>query len=109
MLLPLGLYLYWWPPLSLLAATPLWLIRGLGAGVTAWGASLAFGGYRSDPTGRVFLVAGNLLLATTLGAAALNSDVAALRGTLLGFAALLLGLGLLGLLAPEPPQQGERQ
>ncbi|WP_261663917.1 hypothetical protein [Deinococcus sp. Marseille-Q6407] len=112
LLLPLGLGLYWLPQptASLIGASPLWLVRGTGALLTAWGLGLLYGGYRADPTGRVNLVAGNLLLAATLGAAALRLDLAPFgHNLLLGGAALLLVLGLIGLLAgsgqasPRPP------
>ena len=104
LLLPLGLGLYWLPQATadLLGASPLWLVRGAGALLTAWSLGLLYAGYRSDPTGRVNLVAGNLLLAATLGAAALRLDLPG-ETTVLAVAALLLALGLVGLLAPRRP------
>ena len=105
LLLPLGLGLYWLPQQSMdmVGASPLWLVRGAGALLTAWGLSLVYAGYRSDPTGRVLLVGGNLLLAATLGAAALRLDLPpAVQTVLLGLTALLLVTGLTGLLASRP-------
>lgn len=111
LILPLGLGLYWLPQESAaqLGASPLWLVRGAGAMMTAWGAALLYAGVRTDPTGRVLLVSGNLLLAATLGAGALRLNLPdQLQNVLLGYAALLLGLGLVGLLAKSAtlPQSG---
>lgn len=101
LLLPLGLGLYWLPQetADLLGASPLWLVRGAGALLTAWSLGLLYAGYRTDPTGRVNLVAGNLLMAATLGAAALRLDLPN-DTVVLALAALLLTLGLAGLLIP---------
>lgn len=97
----LGLNLYWLPQQSLPGTLPLWLVRGVGGLLTAWGMALLYAGYRTDPTGRVLLVGGNLLVAATLGAAALRLDVPELRPVLLALTTFLLLTGLTGLVAAE--------
>lgn len=105
----LGLTLYWLPQQQLPGAVPLWLARSIGALLTAWGLGLLYSGYRTDPTGRVLLVAGNLLLAATLGAAALKLDLPELGPLMLGVSGFLVVMGLTGLVAAAPASAPQRK
>ncbi|MBZ9715118.1 hypothetical protein [Deinococcus multiflagellatus] len=101
---PLGLYLYFLPPAvaSLIGVSPLWLARGAGAVVLAWGAFQLAASFAPDRVKVGGLVGGNLLLVAALLPPVLRGAdtlAAPLRTALLvvsGALALLAVMALLG-------------
>ncbi|WP_189064484.1 MULTISPECIES: hypothetical protein [Deinococcus] len=101
---PLGLYLYFLPPgvSALIGVSPLWLARGSGALLLAWGAFQVAASFRPDAVKVAGLAGGNLLcVAALLPAALRGADVLppALRSLLLGVSAFLLVLAVVAILS----------
>lgn len=101
--LPVGLFLYFFPPgtASLLGVSPLWLARWAGGLLVAWGAFLLVAGSRPDSLSIFALAAGNLLTVAALVPPALRlGDVLppAVRTLMLGGSLVLALLAVLGLL-----------
>ncbi|MBZ9750679.1 hypothetical protein K7W42_07365 [Deinococcus sp. HMF7604] len=108
--IPLGLYLYFLPSgvASLLGVAPLWLARGAGAVVLAWGAFQLAASFAPDPVKVGGLVGGNLLLVAALVPPVLRGTETlpgALRTTLLVIAGGLTLLAVLALLG-TPSRRG---
>lgn len=74
LLVPLGLLLYFLPPVlaAQLGVSPLWLARAAGALVLAWGAFQVAAGVRPDGLKAGGLLGGNLLTVATLVPAVLR-------------------------------------
>ncbi|PTA66994.1 hypothetical protein [Deinococcus arcticus] len=107
---PLGLYLYFLPPVvaTLIGVSPLWLARGAGAVVLAWGAFQLAASFAPDRVKVGGLVGGNLLLVAALVPPVLRGAETlppALRTALLVVAGALTLLALMALLG-SPSRRG---
>jgi len=101
--IPLGLYLYFLPPdvASLIGVSPMWLARGAGALVLAWGAFQVAASFAPDRVKVGGLVGGHLLLVAALVPAALRGGDAlpgAVRTALLVVSGVLAALAVMGIL-----------
>nr|WP_217449462.1 hypothetical protein [Deinococcus sp. JMULE3] len=108
--IPLGLYLYFLPPdvASLIGVSPLWLARGAGALVLAWGAFQVAAGFAPDRVKIGGLVGGHLLLVAALVPAALRGGdalAAPVRTSMLVVSGVLAVLAVLGILG-TPSRRG---
>ncbi|UBV43320.1 hypothetical protein LAJ19_03655 [Deinococcus taeanensis] len=108
--IPLGLYLYFLPPdvASLVGVAPLWLARGSGGLLLAWGTFLLAASFEPDRVRTGGLVGGNLLLVAALAPAALRSGDALpvpVRTFLLGLSGVLVVLAVMAILG-TPSRRG---